>query len=139
MMHSTVQHGGNKSGKSNVWANTNLAKTVAALDEFKFGFPSGGLTTVSNKWWGRPEKGGRQDVGGENTEYGDGDVKDEAASHTQNSLVAIRKRIAEEGREAVELGLHKGFCSKRPDKRDQALLFQIFNAALPKDWVTDSS
>ncbi|KAG7588657.1 hypothetical protein ISN44_As07g009760 [Arabidopsis suecica] len=60
MMHSTVQHGENKSDKSNVWANTNLAKTVAALDELKFGFPSSdGLTTMSNKWWGRPEKVGR--------------------------------------------------------------------------------
>lgn len=136
-MHSTVQHGGNKSGKSNLWTNTNLAKTVAALDEFKSGFPSDGLTTVSNKWWGRPGKGGREDGGGENTE--DGDVKDEAASEKQNSLVAIRKRIAEEGREAVELGLRQGFGPKRPDKRDQALLFQIFKSSLPKDWVTDSS
>ncbi|AEE27994.1 hypothetical protein AT1G06500 [Arabidopsis thaliana] len=135
MMHSTVQHGGNKSGKSNVWANTNLAKTVAAVDEFKFGFPSGGLTTVSNKWWGRAEKGGREDGGGENTENGHVAACDE----TQNSLVAIRKRIAEEGREAVELGLHQGFGSKRPGKRDQALLFQIFNSAMPKDWVTPDS
>ncbi|EOA38755.1 hypothetical protein CARUB_v10010938mg [Capsella rubella] len=138
MMHSTaVQHSGNKSGKSNVWANANMAKTMAALDEFKSGFPSGGLTTVSNKWWGRPEKGGHEDGGGENTE--DGDVKDEAASEKQNSLVAIRKRIAEEGREAIELGQHQGFGSKKIDKRDQALLFQIFNSSPPKDWVTDSS
>lgn len=136
MMHSTVQHGGNKSVKSNVWANTNLAKTMAALDEFKSGFPSGGLRTVSNKWWGRREKGGHEDGRGENTE--DEDVKEEATSEKQNSLVAIRKRIAEEGREAVELG-HQGFGSKKPDKRDQALLFQIFQSSLPKDWVTDSS
>lgn len=133
-----MQHSGSKSGKSNVWTNTNLAKTVAALDEFKSGFPSDGLTTVSNKWWGRPDKGRREDGGGgENTE--DGDVKDEAASVKQNSLVAIRKRIAEEGREAVELGLHQGFGSKIPDKRDQALLCQIFKSSMPKDWVTDSS
>ncbi|CAA7026419.1 unnamed protein product [Microthlaspi erraticum] len=125
-MHSTVQHGGNKSGKSNVWANNNLAKTVAALDEFKYGFPSNGLTTVSNKWWGRPGKGGHDDGGGETTE--DGDAKDEAAPEKQNSLVAIRKRIAEEGRAAVELGLRQGFGSKRPDKRDQDLLSQIFKS-----------
>ncbi|KAL1202100.1 hypothetical protein V5N11_015040 [Cardamine amara subsp. amara] len=137
MMNSTVQHSGSKSGKSNVWAHTNLAKTVAALDEFKYGFPSDGLKTVSHKWWGTPDKGRRQDGGEENTE--DGDVKDEAASVKQNSLVAIRKRIAQQGREAVELGLQQGFGSKRPDKRDQALLSQIFKNSMPKDWVTDSS
>lgn len=132
-MHSTVQHGGSKSGKSNVWANTNLAKTVAALDEFKSGFPSNGLATVSNKWWGRPGKGGREDGGGENTE--DGDAQDESAPEKQISLVAIRKRIAEEGREAVQLGLRQGFGSKRPSKskRDQDLLSQIFKSSLPKD------
>ncbi|ESQ36263.1 hypothetical protein EUTSA_v10009066mg [Eutrema salsugineum] len=137
-MHSTVQHGGNKSGKPHVWANnTNLAKTVAALDEFKSGFPSNGLTTVSNKWWGRPGKSGREDGGEKNAE--DGDVKDEAPSVKENSLLAVRKRIAEQGREAVELGLRQGFGSKRPDKRDQDLLSQIFKSSLPKDWCTDSS
>lgn len=131
-MHSTLQFSGNKSGKSNVWANANLAKTVAALDEFKSGFPSEGLTTVSKKWWGRPGKGGHEDGGGgKDTE--DGDVKDdEAGSEKQNSLVALRKRIAEEG-QAVELGLRQGFDSKRPDKRDQDLLSQIFKSSLPKD------
>ncbi|KAL0884531.1 hypothetical protein Bca101_008512 [Brassica carinata] len=138
MMHST---GGNKSGKSsstNVWANNaNLAKTMAALDEFKSGFPSKGLATVSNKWWGT---GGhrRQDAGVEEiTEDG---VKDEeAASEKQSSLLAVRKRIAEEGREALELGVSQGFGSNKPDKRDQHLLSQIFKSSLPKDWVTDSS
>lgn len=137
MMHSTVQHGGNKSGKSstnNVWANNpNLAKTMAALDEFKSGFPSKGLATVSNKWWG---------TGTEITEDGGGDVKEdkaEIASEKQSSLLAIRKRIAEEGREALEIGVSRGFGSKRPDKRDQHLLSQICKSSLPKDWVTDSS
>ncbi|KAF8104019.1 hypothetical protein N665_0181s0040 [Sinapis alba] len=138
-----MQHGGNKSGKTttNVWANnTNLAKTMAALDEFKSGFPSKGLATVSNKWWGTGG-GRRQDAGLEITEDGGGDVKDEevASSEKQSSLLAIRKRIAEEGREAVELGVSQGFGSKRPDKRDQHLLSQIFKSSLPKDWVTDSS
>ncbi|CAH2038749.1 unnamed protein product [Thlaspi arvense] len=138
-MNSTVQHGGNKSGKSSVCAtNTNLAKTAAALDEFKSGFPSNGLATVSNKWWGRPGKGGRQDAGAENTE--DGDAKDDAPSDDKhNSLLAVRKKIAKEGREAVQLGLRQGFGSKRLDKRDQHLLSQIFMSSLPKDWVTDSS
>ena len=131
-----MQHGGNKSGKSsstNVWANNaNLAKTMGALDEFKSGFPSKGLATVSNKWWGTG--GQRQDV----TEDG-GDVKDEeAASEKQSSLLGIRKRIAEEGREALELGVSQGF-EKRPDKRDQHLLSQIFGSSLPKEWVNDSS
>lgn len=106
---------------------------MAALDEFKSGFPSKGLATVSNKWWGTG--GQRQDV----TEDG-GDVKDEeAASEKQSSLLGIRKRIAEEGREALELGVSQGFGSKRPDKRDQHLLSQIFGSSLPKEWVNDSS
>ncbi|XP_019095134.1 PREDICTED: uncharacterized protein LOC109130223 [Camelina sativa] len=120
-----MQHGGNKSGgKSNVWANANLNKTMAALDEFKSGFPSGGLTTVSNKWWGRPEKNGGEEI----TE--DGDVKDEAASEKQSSLVAIRKRIAEEGREAVEHGLHHGFGSKKQDERSRPTVsdLRVFTA-----------
>ncbi|CAH8391665.1 unnamed protein product [Eruca vesicaria subsp. sativa] len=142
-MQSTVQHGGNKSGKSttNVWANnTNLIKTMAALDEFKSGFPSKGLATVSNKWWGRSGTGGRvEDAGLESAEDG-GDVKEEeAASENQSSLLAIRKRIAEEGREALEVGVSQGFGSKRIDKRDQHLLSQIFKSSLPKEWVNDSS
>ncbi|KAF3572350.1 hypothetical protein F2Q69_00063735 [Brassica cretica] len=133
-----MQHGGNKSGKSstNVWANNaSLVKTMAALDEFKSGFPSKGLATVSNKWWGT--SGRRQDAGPEITEE---DVKDEeAASEKQSSLLDVRRRIAEEGREALELGVSQGFGSKRPNKRDQHLLSQIFGSSLPKDWVTESS
>ncbi|XP_013603453.1 PREDICTED: uncharacterized protein LOC106310780 isoform X2 [Brassica oleracea var. oleracea] len=136
-----MQHGGNKSGKSstNVWANNaSLVKTMAALDEFKSGFPSKGLATVSNKWWGTG--GQRQDAGLEITEEDGGDAKDEvAASEKQSSLLDVRKRIAEEGREALELGVSQGFGSKRPNKRDQHLLSQIFGSSLPKDWVTESS
>ncbi|KAL0758022.1 hypothetical protein Bca101_095690 [Brassica carinata] len=136
-----MQHGGNKSGKSstNVWANNaSLVKTMAALDEFKSGFPSKGLATVSNKWWGT--SGRHQDAGLESTEEDGGDAKDEvAASEKQSSLLDVRKRIAEEGREALELGVSQGFGSKRPNKRDQHLLSQIFGSSLPKDWVTESS
>ncbi|XP_010522076.1 PREDICTED: uncharacterized protein LOC104800828 [Tarenaya hassleriana] len=157
-----MQQDRNKShglGKSNTWVNSNLAKTMAALDEFKCGFPSDGLSTVTNKWWGSSTTG--KDASKDQVEASegthqldtnedakivdndmkqeDGNVNEEGASERPEPLVAVRKRIAEEGREAVKLGLHRGFGSKKLKRRDQALLSQIFSSSLPKDQGTGSS
>ncbi|XP_022930612.1 uncharacterized protein LOC111437021 isoform X2 [Cucurbita moschata] len=32
--------------------STNWVQGPTSLDEFKYGFPSGGLPSISNKWWG---------------------------------------------------------------------------------------
>ncbi|XP_010558869.1 PREDICTED: uncharacterized protein LOC104827393, partial [Tarenaya hassleriana] len=122
------------------------------VDGLKCGFPSDGLSTVTYKWWGSSSEGRNDakdrgesiegkfqaDTNGDDMKQEDGTAGDEFASVRPDSLVAVRKRVAEEGREADKLCLDRGFGSKELNRRDQALLSQVFKSPLPKDWVSSS-
>ncbi|KAF7815715.1 uncharacterized protein G2W53_029684 [Senna tora] len=162
--HHNPHHQGNKnieSARLQNALNTNLTKGMTTtLEEFKFGFPSNGLSTTSNKWWGssgpddsaskKPDCAGaskhnkgqveeraKENAGTETCETG----KDEETSKTLQGtalLKSIRKRAAEEGREALKLGVSRGYGGKKIGKREKILLLQIFRSSLPRSWLHDS-
>lgn len=124
------------------------------FDDFKYGFPANGLSSVSHKWWGS-----------NNTEHGE---KTEAAKSTANekekqdscmsmvkpsrcmeiyeqidsnvmdsvitteasaSLVSLRKRALESGHKSL-VGLSNCQFYKL-SKRKRLLLFQVFGSSFP--------
>ncbi|KAK3446265.1 hypothetical protein EUGRSUZ_A01998 [Eucalyptus grandis] len=46
-----------QSGQIQSVISGSLIKSLAVLDEFKYGFPSNGLSVTSNKWWGSGSPG----------------------------------------------------------------------------------
>lgn len=131
---------------------------MTALDEFKYGFPSHGLSTTSNKWWGSstPDDSASKNQDGakvsepskvqleERAKEGDTETcesgKDETSKTIQGAalLTDIRKKATEEGREALKLRVFRGYGVKKLGKREKALLLQIFRSSLPKSWLHDS-
>ncbi|XP_050382892.1 uncharacterized protein LOC126799689 [Argentina anserina] len=135
------------------------------LEEFKNGFPSEGLSTASNRWWGSNSSDCPEGVLGE-AAIADGDNKhqsnkladDSGSSITgikekcesdkeQNStdpqgtdlLVAVRRRAVEDGKKALKVGAFRGYGAKKLGRKERTLLLRIFKSSLPKDWIHDSS
>lgn len=137
---------------------------TTTLDEFKYGFPSGGLSTTSNKWWG--SSGGVPDDSADSkkkaeegadvskhmkAQLKDTEKKEEAGTEMSGAgkeamktpegaalLREIRKRAVEEGREALKLGVFQGYGVKKLGKREKIMLLQIFSSTLPSSWIHDS-
>ncbi|CAJ1964372.1 unnamed protein product [Sphenostylis stenocarpa] len=132
-----------ESGRTQNVVNTGLTKAMTTMDEFKCGFPSGGLSVTSNKWWGNrdhddcagtnangaktlpEEKAGEEDK----IEHETGKTE---TPHGSSLLKAVRKRAVEDGREALKLGVFGGYGAKKISKREKILLHQIFGSSLPK-------
>ncbi|XVF16800.1 hypothetical protein REPUB_Repub10bG0063400 [Reevesia pubescens] len=125
-------------------------------DEFKYGFPSDGLSITSNKWWDSRKSDGNEviDVDGAEIEGEDkhqsvekpvdmvnekpdenGKLEDGIGPQESGLLTAVRKRAVEEGREALKLGVYRGYGLKKLDRREASLLLRIFKSSLPKDWM----
>ncbi|XVF14475.1 hypothetical protein REPUB_Repub09cG0063400 [Reevesia pubescens] len=119
-------------------------------DEFKFGFPSDGLSITTNKCWGIHEV---IDVDGAENEGEDkhqsvkksddkanakldenGKLEDGIGPQRSDLLIAVRKRAMEEGR-ALKLGVYEGYGMKKLGRREASLLLPIFRSSLPKDWI----
>lgn len=135
------------------------------LEEFKYGFPSEGLSTTSNRWWASNSPDRDEGVRGDaaktdedNKLQSDKLADDSASSITVNEekcesgkeennidpqgtdlLVAVRKRAVEEGKKALKLGVFRGYGAKKLGKRERTLLLRIFKSSMPKDWIPDSS
>ncbi|MED6108582.1 hypothetical protein PIB30_025548 [Stylosanthes scabra] len=132
--------------------NTSMTKGMTTMDEFKYGFPSQGLSTSSNKWWGSSD---HDDSAGTNGSRAESQVEESAgeeekvASETGNAgaseipqgaalLMTVRKRAAEEGREALKLGIFRHHGVNKLGKREKTLLRRIFRSSLPSSWIPDS-
>lgn len=132
--------------------------TQAIVDEFKYGFPSDGLSRTSNKWWGSSTTDSKKDAHGkEDNKQSEKPVNDSPSKDKVDSqsgkdesnnlpelsgtglLSAVRKRAVDEGREALKLGVHQFSGIKKPGKREQRLLLGIFGSSLPKEWWDGSS
>ncbi|KAG4920981.1 hypothetical protein AAZX31_18G102600 [Glycine max] len=131
---------GNKnveSGRTQNAVSTGLTKAITTMDEFKCGFPSKGLSTTSNKWWGNTD---RDDCAGANAngaKMAHETVKAENSEIPRGSslLKAVRKRAVEEGREALKLEVFRGYGINKLSKREKTLLHQIFGSSLPRSWM----
>ncbi|XP_059450441.1 uncharacterized protein LOC132181298 isoform X2 [Corylus avellana] len=142
-----------------------LPKGITILDEFKYGYPSDGLSTASNKWWGSSSPVGCEGIFGDGAETNENEkhqseemVADSSdivtvdkenheggkegckiASQGMGLLTTVRKRTMEEGREALKLGVFRGCGINKVGKRERTLLLRIFKSSLPKRWINGSS
>ncbi|KAK1301498.1 hypothetical protein QJS10_CPB12g00633 [Acorus calamus] len=136
-----------QSSRPHVMHSSHFKNIRTYLDDFKYGFPTNGLSSEANNWWGsnNSAKGtdeeevlakeeGKQppselsDNGSKNVAV-DGEPEMGAAS-----LSSLRKRAAEEGRESLQLGIVCGSKACKLGKRDAILLSQVFGSSLPDAW-----
>lgn len=138
-------------GQSQVLLNASLTKGIMVPDEFKYGFPSDGLSTATYKWWGSSSSDVNGSTNSEEAETDEvdknqseekadgsatsvlfneisGNVKQVTETEPQGSglLTALRKRTVEEGKEALKLGVHKKYCVKKLGRKERLLLLRIF-------------
>ncbi|KAF3444991.1 hypothetical protein FNV43_RR14684 [Rhamnella rubrinervis] len=144
--------------------STSLAKPVTSLDEFKYGFPTNGLSTVSNKWWGSSCPEGYEDIckdgavsvevakqqsdvvaddGGSSVTVGKEQCESEEGTNIgpqgTGLLMAVRKRAVEEGRESLKLGVIRGYGANKLGRREKTLLVRIFKSSMSRQWINGSS
>lgn len=153
-------------GRQHITLTPGLAKGLMGLDEFKYGFPSDGLSTATNKWWGSSLSDTQRatDRAGIETDEDDGhqseekvdagtsvvivdEEKGENGKMESNEidpqgtglLTSVRKRAVEEGREALKLGVYRTYGVNKLGRKQRALLLRIFGSSLPKQWIQDFS
>ncbi|GAB4856065.1 hypothetical protein Ancab_024705 [Ancistrocladus abbreviatus] len=123
-------------------------ETSTCLDEFKHGFPSNGLSTYINRWWG----GGTHDsaeksedkfeTGREEKCQSDEPIDDDVSKCREGaegrvekfltdkqgtvSLSALRKRAVEDGQEALKLGVWKEYGVDKVGEKEKLLLYRLF-------------
>lgn len=151
-------------GRQHITLTPGLAKGLMGLDEFKYGFPSDGLSTATNKWWDSSLSGTQRatDRVGIETDEDDSHQSDEKTDagtsvmivdneNAENGkmesneidpqgtglLTSVRKRAVEEGREALKLGVHRTYGANKLGRKQRALLLRIFGSSLPKQWIQD--
>ncbi|KAM7261592.1 hypothetical protein ACFE04_020669 [Oxalis oulophora] len=139
-----------------VSTGTSLRNGLTAMDEFKYGFPSNGLSVASNKWWGcsneansdaeidddeklqSKEREDKNEVSNE-IEKGiseNGKLKGTIDSQGTGLLLAARKRSMEEMQEAVKCRVYS-YSIRKLERRQSSLLVQIFRSPLPKEWISN--
>lgn len=171
LSHSLQQEGGKnvQTGRSQTMlstsTSTSLAKGVTPSDEFKHGFPSEGLSTVSYKWWGTSFPDGYEGVSkygarsnevakrGQSVESKDdgsgpvtmdeekGGNAEEKSIGPQGTglLMDVRKRVVEEGREALKLGVIRRYGANKLGKREKTLLLRIFKSSSLQERMNGAS
>uniref|UniRef100_A0A7C9ABT2 RWP-RK domain-containing protein n=2 Tax=Opuntia streptacantha TaxID=393608 RepID=A0A7C9ABT2_OPUST len=131
-------------------------ETSTCLDEFKFGFPSNGLSRSTCKWWGnassdqdkvpkddlKPSPEGKPDSEAQAVdaavtvcaEKGDS-LMGHSGSDVQDkfSLSRIRKRAVDEGRKALKLGVLKRYRADKLGEEEKILFRRLFQTSFPMD------
>lgn len=117
------------------------------LDEFKYGFPSTGLSECSNRWWGSSFVGNgvskeekkssselkeaskvQVDVSASMREEKTDNMAEDSECDKKNevSLSAIRKRALEEGKKALKLSVLKKYGADKLGNEQKILLRRLF-------------
>ncbi|CAK7346671.1 unnamed protein product [Dovyalis caffra] len=139
-------------GRQQIMLAPGLAKGLMGLDEFKYGFPSDGLSTAANKWWGSglsdthrgtdktetetdeddnhqsEEKahGGTDVMTVDKEKAGNGLAENEIDPKGTVLLTSVRKRAVEEGRGALKLGVYRTYgVNKTLSPADGTLLHLV--------------
>ncbi|KAL9248393.1 hypothetical protein vseg_021718 [Gypsophila vaccaria] len=110
-------------------------------EEFKYGFPSCGLSRSTNKWWGCC---GVNDGSSTDEAAAALDVKDASESQAESNILEqpgkdardkvsllsyIRKRALDEGQKALKGGALKKHGADRLEKQEEILLRRLFQAS----------
>ncbi|OAY84643.1 Protein RKD5 [Ananas comosus] len=124
------------------------------MDEFKYGFPTRGLSSLSNKWWGSgnsdssPLKSSAvKDESQESCELSnetskctmddmaDSGTEDSAATSVPSAvLCSLRRKALEDGRGLLKDGACNGCELHKLNKRQRLVLAQVFGSSLPDKW-----
>ncbi|KAF8413595.1 hypothetical protein HHK36_001587 [Tetracentron sinense] len=163
-----LQQQGNRvfqNGRPQHMLNSSLTKGIPnCLDEFKHGFPTNGLSTDSIRWWGSSSPDGSEEIFEDEaeTDHEDKQQSQELADDEANSLIvedkkpergnesdigpqgtgllsAVRKRAAEDGQEALKLGVCSSYREYKLGRKERVLLHRLFNSSLPSEWSCGSS
>ncbi|KAL6536027.1 hypothetical protein OROHE_012871 [Orobanche hederae] len=128
-------------------------------DEFKYGFPLDGLSSVSYRWWGNKsadknvieskegdiDKNEQQPKELENTAAANSSIDEEVTEGKKHeitdadpewasSLSTLRRKMAKDGQQALGLGVYRGYGLKTLDRAKKHVLSQIFKSYLPRGW-----
>lgn len=153
-----------QTGHSQHMLTSTLTKGNTTYDEFKYGFPSDGLSTASNKWWGSNSPNGNEGLRGKgakteeekkpqadkladdnassiivDTEKPESGKEESISPQGTDLLVSVRRRAVEENQKALKLGAFRGYGAKKLGRRERKLLLRIFKSSTPKQWIHDSS
>ncbi|XP_016471594.1 uncharacterized protein LOC107793702 [Nicotiana tabacum] len=119
---------------------SNLTKaTSVSYDEFKYGFPSDGLSTVTYRWWGNKSPDNNEDSqpnndnAKNNKEQAENvaeksECKTSVDSMEVSSLTDVRKRAVKEGKEMLRLGVYRGHRANMLDSTKRKILRQVFKS-----------
>lgn len=155
-----MQQQGNKNvqtGSPLKFHGSTLSKgTPSDLDEFKYGFPTNGLSSVSYRWWGDGSTNGSisteenqdkqkspmkmVDSSDVHSSMNDEDKcekltdKNDIDSSGTGFLTALREKAVKEGAEALKLGIHRRYDINKLDQAKKEVLLQIFKSSLPSEW-----
>lgn len=128
--------------------SSNLPKgTTVGSDEFKYGFPSDGLSAISYKWWGSRSTDGNEDTkkegNAEESKQQSAEPVEESAVKTDksnvdsfraDSLSDLREQVAKEGKEALKLGVYREHSLFKLDLTKRKVLLQVFKSSYPPQW-----
>lgn len=120
---------------------SNLTKgTSVSYDEFKYGFPSDGLSTTTYRWWGNksPDRNEDGKLNGDNAKNSTEQENIAEKSECQTSvdsrgptlLTDLRKRTVKEGKETLKLGVYRGRNANMLDSTKRKILRQVFKSYL---------
>lgn len=140
-------------GKQNVsssMAHGSQAKVIPSyMDDFKYGFPSSGLSCETMKWWGGSsdtdcgltKDGGREGHGEASKSMTDDDELDWGADEAEADgavtaeasaqLCSLRRKAVDDGRKLLNGDTRRGQEFSRLNKRQKLALAQVFGASLP--------
>lgn len=127
------------------------------MDDFKYGFPSSGLSRETKKWWGVsshtdsavPSK----DVSHESVtpdalksmtdddeldwgaDEGEGEADGIVTAEPSAQLCSLRRKAVDDGRKLLNGDTRRGEQEfSRLNKRQKLVLAQVFGASLPVEW-----
>ncbi|KAK3446263.1 hypothetical protein EUGRSUZ_A01996 [Eucalyptus grandis] len=115
-----------QSGQIQSVISGSLIKSLVVLDEFKYGFPSNGLSVTSNKWWGSGSPGDFEYIDATETETEGEKETSDAILWGASLPTTIRKRALEEGREALKCGVLMSHHAHKIGKEEKSLMLNIF-------------
>lgn len=126
------------------------AKAIPSyMDDFKYGFPSSGLSCETMKWWGRSSdtdceltKDGSREAHGEASkgmtdddelDWGADEAEADGAVTAEASaqLCSLRRKAVDDGRKLLNGDTRRAQEFSRLNKRQKLALAQVFGASLP--------
>ncbi|KAL3638314.1 hypothetical protein CASFOL_017685 [Castilleja foliolosa] len=126
---------------SHILSSTMNKVNAPVSDEFKYGFPSSGLSNISYRWWGNKNADDNV-VDSKESAIEDADQNEKQPKdfeYTTSSLSALRTKAVKNGQQALKLRVYRGWGVKSLDQAKKRMLLQIFKSLLPDERGDDVS